>query len=62
MDHVTFGRNGPYGETCRLDRYVTTTIVGCDIGAESDVYECLLLKALALDRSRLSDNVGHMLT
>ena len=33
MNGVTFGRSGPYGDAW---------LEGCDTGAESDVYECLV--------------------
>ena len=43
MNDLTFGRNGPYGETRRLNRYATATS-GVAIPRRSlDVYECLFL-------------------
>ena len=35
MDDVTFGRSVPYGYAWKAER--------CDTGAESDVYECLVV-------------------
>ena len=45
MDDATFGRSGPDGDTWRVHAAATTMsgVATGDTGAESDVYECLVL-------------------
>jgi len=43
MDNVTFGPNGPYGDAWKAELLTYYHWRRCDTGAESDVYECLVL-------------------
>ena len=48
MDDVTFGRRGPYGNAWKAEPLAYYHWRRCDTGAESDVYECLVVFAVEM--------------
>ena len=46
MDDITFGCNGPYGDAWKAEPLTYYYEQRCDTGAESDVYECLVVNGI----------------